>query len=54
MFLSFADSSLEEPAFYVGSFDVGEVHDSFISFTGWGKGIAFVNGFNIGRFWPVS
>ncbi|KAL8122854.1 beta-galactosidase 17 [Apium graveolens] len=46
------DSFLEEPAFYVGSFDAGEVHDSFISFTGWGKGIAFVNGFNIGRFWP--
>lgn len=46
------DSFLEEPAFYVGSFDVGKAHDSFISFTGWGKGIAFVNGFNIGRFWP--
>ncbi|KAL1814359.1 hypothetical protein ACET3Z_016933 [Daucus carota] len=48
------DSISKQPAFYVGSFAVGEVHDSFISFTGWGKGIAFVNGFNIGRYWPTK
>lgn len=22
--------------------------------TGWGKGIAFINGFNLGRYWPVA
>lgn len=52
-FLYFADSFSIEPAFYVGHFTVGKIQDSFISFTGWGKGIAFVNEFNIGRYWPV-
>ncbi|KAJ9568475.1 hypothetical protein OSB04_004441 [Centaurea solstitialis] len=42
----------KEPAFYSGSFVVKEVMDTFMSFNGWGKGVAFVNGFNIGRFWP--
>ncbi|XP_057978468.1 beta-galactosidase 17 isoform X2 [Malania oleifera] len=45
----------EEPAFYAGHFVVDEtsqVKDTFMSFSGWGKGIAFVNEFNIGRFWP--
>ena len=27
---------------------------TFISFSGWDKGIAFVNEFNIGRFWPST
>ncbi|KVI05905.1 Beta-galactosidase 1-like protein [Cynara cardunculus var. scolymus] len=43
----------KEPAFYSGSFVVKEVMDTYMSFNGWGKGVAFVNGFNIGRFWPV-
>ncbi|KAI3759760.1 hypothetical protein L6452_07801 [Arctium lappa] len=42
----------KEPAFYSGSFVVKEVMDTYMSFNGWGKGVAFVNGFNIGRFWP--
>jgi len=29
-------------------------HDSFLSFEGWGKGIAFLNGFNLGRYWPLA
>ena len=43
-----------EPALYAGRFVVDETKDTFISFSGWGKGIAFVNEFNIGRFWPVK
>ncbi|KAK4479564.1 hypothetical protein RD792_015082, partial [Penstemon davidsonii] len=41
-----------EPAFYTGHFKIDKVTDTFISFKGWGKGIAFVNEFNIGRYWP--
>ncbi|XP_052176984.1 beta-galactosidase 17 isoform X2 [Diospyros lotus] len=44
-----------EPAFYAGCFTVNnlsQLKDTFISFRGWGKGIAFVNEFNIGRYWP--
>lgn len=28
--------------------------DAFLDMEGWGKGIVFVNGFNIGRFWEVG
>ena len=43
-----------EPALYVAHFVVDETKDTFISFGGWGKGIAFVNAFNIGRLWPST
>ncbi|KAI8020319.1 Beta-galactosidase 8 [Camellia lanceoleosa] len=50
-----SDNSSKEPAFYAGYFTVdktSQLKDTFISFRGWGKGIAFVNEFNIGRYWP--
>ena len=28
-------------------------NDTFLQLDGWTKGIAFVNGFNLGRYWPV-
>lgn len=42
------------PAFYRFVFDVEEPGDTFLDFAGWGKGCAFVNGFNIGRFWEIG
>nr|GMC74808.1 beta-galactosidase 17 [Ipomoea batatas] len=41
-----------EPSFYSGQFTVDKVKDTYISLRGWSKGVAFINGFNIGRFWP--
>ncbi|XP_075490019.1 beta-galactosidase 17 isoform X1 [Primulina tabacum] len=41
-----------EPAFYTGHFNIDKVSDTFLSFKGWNKGVAFVNDFNVGRFWP--
>ncbi|UPK44219.1 glycoside hydrolase family 35 protein [Paenibacillus pabuli] len=41
----------EVPAFYRGTLHVKEVKDTFLQFDGWTKGVAFVNGFNIGRYW---
>jgi hypothetical protein len=29
-------------------------HDSFLKLEGWGKGVAFLNGFNLGRYWPLA
>ncbi|XP_044478764.1 beta-galactosidase 17-like isoform X1 [Mangifera indica] len=49
------ESLSKEPAFFTGRFSidkVNQVKDTYISFSGWGKGIAFVNEFNIGRYWP--
>lgn len=42
------------PAFYRFTFDVDEPADTFLDFEGWGKGAAFVNGVNIGRFWETG
>lgn len=42
------------PGFYSFSFEVDEVGDTFLDFEGWGKGCAFLNGFNIGRFWEIG
>jgi len=42
------------PAFYQFTFNVDETGDTFLDFNGWGKGVAFINGFNIGRFWDVG
>ncbi|CAK9179959.1 unnamed protein product [Ilex paraguariensis] len=46
------DYSPKVPAFYAGHFVVDKIKDTFMSFNGWGKGIAFVNKYNVGRFWP--
>nr|WP_321152624.1 beta-galactosidase family protein [uncultured Acetatifactor sp.] len=42
------------PAFYKFVFKAEEIGDTFLDFAGWGKGCAFVNGFNIGRFWEIG
>nr|XP_043617273.1 beta-galactosidase 17 [Erigeron canadensis] len=44
--------NIKEPTLYTGTFVVDKVTDTYMSFKGWGKGVAFVNDFNIGRFWP--
>ncbi|MBP3198243.1 MAG: beta-galactosidase [Butyrivibrio sp.] len=42
------------PAFYRFCFDVKEKGDTFLDFEGWGKGVIFINGFNLGRFWEIG
>lgn len=42
------------PAFYRFAFEVEEAGDTFLDFEGWGKGCAFLNGFNLGRFWEIG
>ena len=41
------------PLFLLGDFQVdGEPKDTFLNTRGWGKGVAYVNGHNLGRYWP--
>ena len=42
---------VDKPAFLTGSFIVQECADTFIRLDGFTKGVVFVNGFNIGRYW---
>ncbi|KAI9579957.1 hypothetical protein GQX74_000745 [Glossina fuscipes] len=45
----------EAPALYYGTLNInGEIgsEDTYLDVTGWSKGLAFINGENIGRYWP--
>ena len=42
-------------SFFRGTFSVeDQPQDTFLNVTGWTKGQAFVNGFNLGRYWPAK
>jgi beta-galactosidase len=46
--------STTEPAFYQGHFDVANPGDTFLDLRGWGKGVVWINGRALGRFWNVG
>ncbi|XP_074201436.1 beta-galactosidase isoform X2 [Camelus bactrianus] len=51
-------SNLTAPAFYVANFSIPRgipdlPRDTFIQFPGWTKGQVWINGFNLGRYWPA-
>lgn len=43
-----------QPVVYEGEFSLDKVGDTFLDMDKWGKGIVFVNGFNLGRYWKVG
>ncbi|MDF7806452.1 beta-galactosidase [Pontiellaceae bacterium B12219] len=42
------------PVFYRGEFTVDEIGDTLLDVTGWGKGMVWVNGINLGRYWDIG
>jgi len=42
------------PAIYSGSFRLEKTGDTFLDMSTWGKGIVFVNGHNLGRYWSIG
>ncbi|XP_036229202.2 beta-galactosidase [Bactrocera oleae] len=44
------------PTIYYGqlTIPVGQVADTYLDTNGWGKGLVFINGENLGRYWPVA
>jgi beta-galactosidase len=42
------------PAFYKYEFEADELCDTFLEAKGFEKGVAFVNGFNLGRYWNIG
>ncbi|KAJ5655948.1 hypothetical protein N7507_007898 [Penicillium longicatenatum] len=42
------------PIFYTGSFDIDTVGDTFLELPGWTKGVVWVNGVNLGRYWVIG
>jgi beta-galactosidase len=47
-------ATVGKPAVYQGNFDLKEVGDTFLDMRTWGKGLVFINGINIGRYWSVG
>lgn len=43
-----------QPTLYFGTFELDKVGDTFLDMEKWGKGIVFVNGVNLGRYWKVG
>ncbi|MDR1407593.1 MAG: beta-galactosidase [Tannerella sp.] len=43
-----------KPVIYRGTFTLQETGDTFLDMSTWGKGIVFVNGRNIGRYWKTG
>jgi beta-galactosidase len=41
----------KKPIVYEGTFNLNEIGDTFLDIADWGKGIVFINGINIGRYW---
>jgi len=42
------------PGFYRGCFEAEEIGDTYLRFDGWNKGVAWINGFNLGRYWNAG
>ncbi|KAM9307685.1 beta-galactosidase [Gastrophryne carolinensis] len=56
---SLKSSNCTSQAFYKGSFSIPSgipalPQDTFIKFPGWTKGQIWINGFNLGRYWPAN
>lgn len=45
---------ISKPVIYKGTFNLTETGDTFLDMEDWGKGIIFVNGKNIGRYWHLG
>lgn len=43
-----------QPTLYFGTFELDNVGDTFLNMEKWGKGIVFVNGVNLGRYWKIG
>ncbi len=53
--LKFAGRPADTPAnFFRGRFDLQETGDTYLDMSGWKKGVVWVNGHNLGRYWEIG
>lgn len=52
--LKFKKTRAHGPAFWRGTFRVAKPADTFLDLRGWGKGVLWVNGHCLGRFWNIG
>jgi len=53
--IQFTESGIiNTPAFYRGTFIITRKGDTFLDMSNWGKGLVWVNGHGLGRFWNIG
>jgi beta-galactosidase len=52
--LRFKPAPAKGPSFWRGSFNLTEIGDTFLNVRSWGKGVVWINGHCIGRFWNIG
>lgn len=50
----FGEWASGQPAFYQFELEIDQVADTYVDMSSCGKGVVFVNGFNLGRFWEIG
>ena len=48
------ENTAKHPAYYRGTFTLDKVGDTFFNMTNWSKGMVWVNGYDIGRYWEIG
>ena len=51
---TFARNPDTGPSLYRGTFRLAALGDTFLDMRGWGKGLVWINGHNLGRYWRVG
>ncbi|MBQ7901803.1 MAG: beta-galactosidase [Clostridia bacterium] len=49
-----ASAPADTPCFYKDTFDAKAGVDTFADMAGWHKGVVWINGFNLGRYWEIG
>lgn len=50
----FSRKASSGPSLYRGTFHLDSVGDTFLDTRGWGKGLVWINGHNLGRYWRIG
>lgn len=48
------NSNLETPIIKKGNFNLSKTRDTYLDLSNWGKGVVWVNGYNLGKYWKIG
>ncbi|MBN2167119.1 MAG: beta-galactosidase [Marinilabiliaceae bacterium] len=52
--MSYSSNTTKGPKVYKGTFSLEKTGDTWFDLSKWGKGMVWVNGYNIGRYWQIG
>jgi beta-galactosidase len=53
-YLKFEIGNTNMPSYHKGSFSIDNIGDTFLDVSSWGKGLVWINGHCLGRFWNIG